>query len=421
MKRLFVITIAMHFAVLANAQFGINVGVNALRFMGDVGKKNNSNYFGDACLGYNLGVDYRVGDYLGFNLNGLYGKLQGTDNDITSYRNFQSTVMGGELNVFCFFDKKNGVAKEAGPFISAGFGYLMFNPQGDLKNGNDTYHYWNDGSIRNMQQSAANDPIATMVKRDYVYETKLTDSTTSYSRGTMYVPLTLGTSFNMGFRSSLRLAVTYNLAFSDYMDNYKTGGNDSWLGANLTLNINFSKPPASEYDDADFSAVDLALIDSDNDGVKDLSDECEGTPKGAKVNHHGCPHDDDKDGIPDYRDKEPHSKHDANVDPDGVTINEIDYAVHQMEWDSLAGERSEKFNETPTMEYLKSVELKALEIKAKSGKKVIIPDELRPADLNKDGYISAAEHAKVIDAFFNGESDLTAEQIKRLNEFFFKQ
>jgi outer membrane protein OmpA-like peptidoglycan-associated protein len=44
-------------------------------------------------------------------------------------------------------------------------------------------------------------------------------------------------------------------------------------------------------------------IDSDRDGVFDSMDRCEGTPRGAKVDAHGCPVDSDKDEVIDYKDK----------------------------------------------------------------------------------------------------------------------
>lgn len=420
----------MHLAVTVNAQFGINVGVNALRFTGDVGKKNNSSYFGDTKLGYNLGVDYRVGNIFGASLNGIYGELAGTDNDKTSHRNFLTTVYGGEINLFAFFDRLHDVQKEAAPFISAGFGYLMFDPHGDLQyldkdfNIHKTYNYWSDGSIRDLPETVTNDPLSKPLKRDYTYETKLVDSLKNYSRATMYVPINMGVTFSLGFRANMRLAVNYNIAFTDYIDNYKNGGNDSWMGASACINIRLGKKPPTPYDDAVIIGLDAA--DDDKDGINDLLDHCEGTPTGVKVDMNGCPVDTDKDGIADYMDKEINSKPGANTDVNGVTIDEEKLAKHQLEWDSIANLRSTKTALPANTDFKQQVDAKSKDIKdnkdkTKTGKKVEIPNELKAADLNKDGVISADEHAKVIDAFFNGDSDFTAEQIRLLNEFFFKQ
>ncbi|MBP7808250.1 MAG: thrombospondin type 3 repeat-containing protein [Bacteroidia bacterium] len=410
----------MSFAFVADAQFGITAGVSGLKFNGDVGKERNTNYFGDARMGYNFGVDYRVGKILGFGLNGMYGTLQGTDNSANSHMNFKSKIMGGEFNIMAFFDRLKDTHKVAAPFISVGVGYMMFDPYGDLVGANNkTYNYWKDGSIRDLPESTVNEPLANVIKRDYDYETQLKDSVANYSRSALYIPINLGMKFQMGLRTSVRFAVNYNIALTDYIDNYKNGGNDSWIAGNISLNYNFTKKPKDEYANIDFSAIDNA--DYDNDGVVDTKDDCLGTPKGAKVNGKGCPTDTDGDGIEDYMDAEPTTKPGAKVDGFGVTINEEDYAKRQMEWDSLAIERSEGFNVAPSLNYLKEVETKAKDVKEKSGKSTKVPTELQPADINKDGYISAEEITKSIDSFFDGESAFNVERLNRLIDFFFEQ
>ncbi|MBN8692702.1 MAG: outer membrane beta-barrel protein [Bacteroidetes bacterium] len=407
-------------AVAATAQFGINAGVNALKFTGDVGKQRNTHFFNDARMGYNLGAEYRVGKILGVGLNGMYGKLQGSDFSKESHRNFMSTVIGGELNVTAYFDRMKDTSPVASPFISVGLGFLKFDPKGDITDANGIkYNYWSDGSIRDLPESPANDPYAIVMQRDYTYETQLTDSAVNYKRNTLYLPINLGIKFNVDYRISVKVAMNYNLAFTDYIDNYKNGGNDSWMGANVSVNYSLNKKPKSPYDGVDFKAIDNS--DYDTDGIVDLKDNCLGTPKGAKVGNEGCAVDTDMDGTPDYMDNEPNTKPGALTDGYGVTINEEDYAARQLEWDSLATSRSGGFNEMPSLDYLKQVETKGKEIKEKSGKTASIPAELKSADVNNDGYISADEIRKTIDMFFEGESDFNVERINRLIDFFFEQ
>ncbi len=62
-------------------------------------------------------------------------------------------------------------------------------------------------------------------------------------------------------------------------------------------------------------------IDSDKDGVFDAFDKCPGTPRGAKVDAHGCPIDSDKDGIPDYKDECPDTPIGVNVDSKGCPLD----------------------------------------------------------------------------------------------------
>ncbi len=405
---------------ISYSQLSITGQAGGYKFLGDVGKKNNANFFSDMRLGYNFGVEYRIGKILGIGIDGIYGKLAGTDNDKTSKLNFQSKVMGGGLNLFAFFDKLGEKEKDVSPFLHAGVGYLLFDAHGDLRDKNGTsYNYWSDGSIRNLTESALNDPLSVTIKRDYTYETQLKDSVVNYSRNCLFIPIGLGAKFKLGFRSSLRVGATYNIALTDYIDNYKKGGNDSWLAANIGLNIHFGKKPKDAYSAVDFKAVDNS--DNDGDGVVDLNDRCQGTPKGIKVDGKGCPDDKDEDGIYDYMDKELNSKKGAIVDGNGVSINLEDMATRQLLWDSLSTERSEGFNNAPSLAYLKQMEEKAKADQSKSGKASSIPAELLEADYNKDGIISAAEITKTIDGFFEGENSFNVDKINRLIDFFFEQ
>ncbi|MES2762422.1 MAG: hypothetical protein V4677_09445 [Bacteroidota bacterium] len=402
------------------AQLSVTAQAGGLKFLGDVGQKNNANFFSDMRLGYNLGIEYRIGKVLGIGIDGMYGKLAGTDNDKSSHLNFQSTIMGGGLNLYAFFDKLGEKEKEVSPYIHAGFGYLMFDPYGDLRDKNGTvYNYWTDGSIRNLVEDPANDPLSVTLKRDYKYETQLKDTASNFARNTFYIPVGLGAKFKMGFRASLRVGVTYNICMSDYIDGYKKGGNDSWASANVGVNIHFGKKPKDAYSNVDFKAVDNS--DTDGDGIKDLDDRCLGTPKGVKVDGKGCPEDNDDDGVFDYMDKELASKKGAKVDGSGVTIDEEAMAKRQLAWDSLSTERSEGFNNAPSLSYLKEIEAKAKANQSQTGKTSKIPAEFIEADYNKDGTISAAEITQTIDGFFEGANSFNVEKINKLIDFFFEQ
>jgi outer membrane protein OmpA-like peptidoglycan-associated protein len=63
--------------------------------------------------------------------------------------------------------------------------------------------------------------------------------------------------------------------------------------------------------------------DKDKDGVVDRLDKCPDTPKGVKVDKHGCPIDTDGDGVPDYLDKCPNTPLEASgkVDANGCPLD----------------------------------------------------------------------------------------------------
>jgi opacity protein-like surface antigen len=121
--KLSLLVICLAIISTSQAQLSVTGQVGGLKFLGDVGSKGNANFFSDMRLGYNLGVEYRIGKVLGIGLDGMYGKLAGTDNDKTSHANFQSQIMGGGLNLFAFFDRLGEKEKDVSLFAQAGFGY----------------------------------------------------------------------------------------------------------------------------------------------------------------------------------------------------------------------------------------------------------------------------------------------------------
>jgi opacity protein-like surface antigen len=389
----------------------LTVGASALKFLGYVGSHTDVNPLLDTRIGYYLEAEQRFGKILGIALAGTYGKLAGTDNSLTSHLNFQSTIMQGELALTANFDKVMKNDPSVSPFLSAGVGFMMFNSSTDLKNGNVPYNYWSDGSIRDLPESPGNVVFANVIKRDYTYETKLK------SGSCIVIPVGGGINFHIGERWIASVGGYYVLTTSKDIDNNPAGQSNSYIRANVGIQYEFRAKYHSPSENVDFDKVDH--VDVDGDGVPDDKDNCLGTPKGVLVDSHGCPFDTDGDGVPDYMDKEPKSKKGAKVDGYGVTINEDELAKHQLEWDKMAVERSEKFNEAPSLEYLKEVENKGKEINKGKGSK--IPPDLQSADLNNDGFITAEEITKTIDAFFEGSNDYTVEKINKLIDYFFEQ
>lgn len=403
----------------------VAVGVGILSFNGDVGNGLNLSSFSRIRAGYNLTIEQRIGKYFGVGLTGLYGKL--SDSEIGGKNlNFETPVIQGDLTAVFHFDndlifKRNGVFA---PYLFVGFGFLSFDPHGDLKDKNGyTYNYWADGTIHNLAETDTNAASSTIIHRDYTYETKLTDSSANYKRNTFILPVGGALKLKVTDNLNVNIGATYYFSFSDYIDNVKAGKNDNYIFTNVSLQYNFGKP----YDDSDpiYRTVDFSALDKmdlDNDGVNDGDDRCPGTPKGVKVNNHGCPEDNDEDGVPDYKDKEPMTKKGAIVDINGVTQTDKMIADRQAQFDSLATERSQLFNENPSLSYLKDVEAKATEArKANPGNTKDIPYALKPADTNHDGYISTEEISGAIDSFFEGDSDFTVEKLNDLIDFFFEQ
>jgi OmpA-OmpF porin, OOP family len=62
-------------------------------------------------------------------------------------------------------------------------------------------------------------------------------------------------------------------------------------------------------------------LDTDGDGVRERQDKCPGTPRGATVDVHGCPHDSDGDGVFDGIDRCPDTPRGAHVDARGCPVD----------------------------------------------------------------------------------------------------
>ncbi len=395
------------------------VGLGVLTFDGDTGNGVNLTSLSRIRGGYHLTLEQRVGRVIGFSLNGIYGKLADSERSVKRNLNFQTKVTQVDFNLTLHLDndflfKRTSVFA---PYLYAGIGYMKFDSYADLtdKNGKK-YNYWTDGTIRDMPDSTNG---AGYLQRDYTFETKLNDSA-KYTSGTLAIPLGLGINLKLVDNLYVNLNATYYMTMSDWIDNLKIGKNDRYIYASFALQYNFGKPYDDSnpvYETVDFSSLDK--LDSDEDGIKDGDDMCPGTPKKVKVTLDGCPEDNDQDGVPDYQDKEPLTKAGAMVDDKGVTLTEKMIADRQKEFNALATERSNLFNENPSLGYLKDVEAKFKNKGPKSSGSV--PRQLRSADVNSDGYISTDEIAKAIDAFFEGDSDLSVEKLNDLIDFFFEQ
>ena len=79
-------------------------------------------------------------------------------------------------------------------------------------------------------------------------------------------------------------------------------------------------PAAPVAAPAAVAAAPAVPADTDGDGVPDHLDKCPGTPKGVKVDQHGCMLDSDGDGVPDFFDKCPGTPRGAKVDAVGCPL-----------------------------------------------------------------------------------------------------
>lgn len=393
----------------------VNVSWGLLNYKGDLSKIESIGNFHNPTFGVEASLSYVFWNTLGLELHGLYGTLSHEQNTTAILHNFRTTMIGGGLNLA--FRMDNGfifpVDSKFAPFVYIGatpFGYWA---QGDLVDGNgERYHYWSDGSIRNINEEAPDADNAKVLRRNYSYET-------SY-RGfngddILALAFNVGGGFTFEITNWLeaQLRVSYSMTNSDFVDGYEGGSDkDNYIFGNfgLTLDPNaflVAIKGGSEEEGEDIDVDDFLSIDSDGDGIPDLDDKCSGTPLGTAVGSDGC----------------------AKVNPEEATVDSLSSMSDSLvvlrknlcrDYPMLCGEGEEEYLELDGRSD-RSIKMQQQE-KAQD-----FPDELpvdkimQVADFNKDGKVELPELYSAIEAFFDGTSDISLKQLRKLIDHFFDQ
>ncbi len=403
----------------------IGAHVGALSYLGDIKGASGSNMFTYWKPAYGFYLEKKIGSIFGLSVNGMFGKVSKSQLDDNVFLNFETAITNIDLNVLFDFDNGKIINETSvfSPYLSVGFGYLAFDPKGDLAANGKNYFHWSDGTLRDMDELAPGaDTSASVVVRDYEYESALKDSVTNYSKTTFTLPIRFGLKFKLSRNLDARISVAYIMTFTDYLDNVAVGGNDNLFYTSFGLQYNFAKgnPRDDKYKDFDFSEIDNT--DLDGDGVLDNKDLCQSTPKGVKVDNKGCPLDGDKDGVPDYKDKDLKTVPGAIVDVDGIAITDEMLANKALMKDSVETEYKMFKVEDLSKEEMDDIQ-KQYEA-ANNGKKVkssSIPEKFKELDVDGDNYISAKEVTGAIDGFFEAENKLSAKDLNTLIDFYFDQ
>jgi len=360
------------------------------------------------------------------NFSLLFAEVTGNERsylDLERNLNFHSTInafgVGVEYNFGHLFKKETPVLR---PFVSIGFEPFLFSAKGDLWRGNVAYHYWSDGTIRNIPEAEGDFMRSEVLSRDWDYETDLREADLyglgNYRQFSFAVPIDFGLDFNISERMKMRLGTTFHLTFTDLIDNVSSEGegvtansaNDhfsfTYVGLHLDL---FSEPKVrteellfAELDDFDY----LMFEDEDGDGIVDGVDDCLGTPEGVEVDSSGCPWDYDQDGVPDYLDDEDSSP--------GAIVNEQGVEMSENELESLLA--------TPNA--ISRSELDLYLVPSEQRERMSfdqLDEKLHGLDLDGDKYLSFDELLLAIDDFFDFKSFMSTDEVYEVINFFFAQ
>ena len=407
----------------------IGIGRGFFTFLGDV----RDNYYAHPTVGrgaWNFLVTRTMNKYFDLRFNVIYGKMSGNTQTNGKFINFQTDALIG--GVMAQYNFRHLIKKPSYllPTLALGIESFEFNSKADLYDANgNLYHYWSDGTIRNIDESQGNELNSIMLHRDYKYETDLRelnlDGIGKYPEVAIAFPIDFSLEYKYSHRLKAKVGVTYHFTFNDNIDNISSKGEgsrkgdkkgDHFLFTYFTISYDLFSPPKltpieSHYGDVDFAMLDKE--DEDGDGVIDLWDECPETPPNTKVDAKGCPLDKDADGVPDYRDEELESKKNALVNLKGVTYTEDELIAASTPPKAVPMENLCDYFPSLCPEQAKTKKFKRSYDE--------MPAKFKPIDLNNDGYISVEEINIAIDKFFDMQTNLTIEDIYELNDYFFDQ
>lgn len=398
----------------------VSVDYGSLIFIGDV--RNSMNTFGSPAVG-NQAIKVNISTFIDnkhyflATFHFLSGELSAEEylfSDETMNLNFKTEFIGFGAGTRYHFQHFLPSELKLKPYVGLGVEVLLPNVHGEFldKNG-QAYHYWPDGSIRTLLPGATGTALP-MVK-NYDFETSLNNQMT------FGIPIEIGISLKVSQRITFGLGAEYHYTLSDLLDNisqdnYPMAANKSRDGflftkASIQLDL-FSEPKTKTVDllYADLEMDPIFYDDEDGDFILDHIDKCPGTPYGVLVDSLGCPFDTDGDGVPDYLDKEADTPPGAWVDDEGVTINEDDFRQ------SLNSERDSALNRKDLDAYMKIYSTGFIKQSIEK-----IPEKFARLDKDADGYISFDELLLVIDDYFDFKINLSLEELRELNEFFFSQ
>ena len=398
----------------------VGFGIGTFNFYGDVRDPKQNPFSGT--LGYQVNVTTFVDNkhYVRGSLYVMKGALTGNESsfkDLNRNMNFRSDIFmfGFNLNYdFVNFYKKY---RRVHPYISIGAEIVTFNSKVDsfttIEGQRVKYNYWNDGTIHSVPQTANNmeNANATIIKRDYKYETDLRDydwGLGKYPQYTFALPVDVGLDFWLTDRLMFRVGTSYHFTFSDLIDHVSSKNTSGIIGdkKNDNFMFNYISMHLDLFSSKKTLAVQRLFADVEFDGW----DKCPGTPFGVAVDSAGCPLDDDQDGVPNYKDDEPNTRYGAFVDDHGVEISDDKLAAILDMSNAVPHKDVELYIRKPSS-YAHYKNVSAQEIPAK----------FKNVDTNKDGYISFDEILNEIDKFFDFKSDLSSDDIYELNNFFFAQ
>ena len=335
----------------------VSLGTGMLTFYGDIGSNHQGYHPMVSRLATTLRLINPLNDFLDLGFYVLFGQISANERTLTRNLNFNSNITTGGVTINYNFNQFLRKGRNVEPYIHVGLESNEFLSKTDLQDANgNTYHYWSDGSIKDLAENDPNADNAIDLVRDYTYESDIReqnfDGFGKYQERTLGIPLELGANFHVGNKLKFRVGTAVHFTFTDLIDgvtNESVGNrigdarNDKLLYTHIAMSYDFNikskkKPKFDVIDEDSEQYYREDTIDSDGDMVVDHMDRCANTPPGVAVDELGCPLDDDLDGVANSFDDELLSKEGALVDMKGVTMTDDQHIENFRRYKDSIGE-----------------------------------------------------------------------------------
>ena len=424
----------------------VSLGTGMLTFYGDIGSNHQGYHPMVSRLATTLRLINPLNDFLDLGFYVLFGQISANERTLTRNLNFNSNITTGGVTINYNFNQFLRKGRNVEPYIHVGLESIEFLSKTDLQDANgNTYHYWSDGSIKDLAENDPNADNAIDLVRDYTYESDIReqnfDGFGKYQERTLGIPLELGANFHVGNKLKFRVGTAVHFTFTDLIDgvtNESVGNrigdarNDKLLYNHIAMSYDFNikskkKPKFDVIDEDSEQYYREDTIDSDGDMVVDHMDRCANTPPGVVVDELGCPLDDDLDGVANSFDDELLSMEGALVDMKGVTMTDDQHIENFRRykdsigeftaWDTLQRTWSSDPRSLKTLINTKTLKPKAKELYVVVGSDIqgVSEDELWKKLANRDFQVKESGDS-ILYVMGGYDPNMVADVIKELEE-----
>jgi len=240
----------------------IRVGAGMLSYIGNVKIGSSSTTIQSPSSGrpgYDIGLAQKISPAIEFSLNFLYGNVAVTEQTTDAIWNFQSTLMGGGINLLFKILPK----QEVSPYIIIGVESYQFSSKANIYDQyGDEYYAWSDGTLRSLPQSSPSAASAKILNLNYNYSSDVASLNLSgagtYNQQTFAIPVGLGFMFRLSDRTDFMIGSTLHYTFTDHIDGLTpqvqgplkgTTSNDMFVFTYVSLRFNIIGTHRSHWTD----------------------------------------------------------------------------------------------------------------------------------------------------------------------------